>query len=117
MKHRGFESHCPLQIMRKDDLYFKVLDDYYDHCADIFRPDLNSPDPEKRKLAKHMVEAMEHAKTIEYTAVKDPFIKGHTVVVQHKRGEPRPLIWEEERYNALPWYEKFWGKVRKFLSF
>jgi len=99
----------------KSDWEYKFWDNYYDSCANMWRKDLNDPDPEIRRTAEYMVKAMEEAKLYEHTAVKDPFIKGHTVIVKHKRGEPRKLIWEEVRFNSLPWYKKLYWKIRNLL--
>jgi len=100
----------------KEDWEYKVWDNYYDNCANIWRPDLNHPDPEKRKFAEHMVKSMQEAKLYEYTAVKDPFCKGHTVVVKHKRGEPRPKVYFEEMWEKLSFIEKLKRIARQYLG-
>lgn len=101
--------------MKKDDLEFKIWDDYYDRCADIWRKDLNSDDPDKKEFAEYMVKCMEEAKQWDYTAVEDPFTKGHITIIKHKRGEPRRLTWEEEKFNKLSFPDQILVKIRKHL--
>ncbi len=102
--------------MKKDDLYYQIIDNYYDNCAKIFAKDLNHPDPERRASAEHMVKAMEEEKLYTYTSVEDPFCKGHHVVVKHKRDEPRKKVYFEEMWEELSLIEKLKVIVRKHLG-
>ena len=51
-----------------------------------------------------------------YESVQDPFVPGHIIVVRYKEGEKRPLTWEEESFNALPWYEKIWVRIQYHIG-
>lgn len=102
--------------MEKDDFYYFVMDAYYDRCALVFAKDLNHPDPEVRARAEYMVKAMEEEKLYTHTAVEDPFVKGHSVVVRHRRGEPRKKVYFEEQWEKLSLLEKLRVIARKHMG-
>lgn len=101
----------------KSDWEYKFWDNYYDSCANIWRPDLNHPDPEIRERAEYMVKSMEDEKQYTYTAVKDPFCEGHSVIVKHKRGEPRKKVYFEEQWEKLSLLDKLRVIARKHLGY
>lgn len=64
-----------------------------------------------RDLLTHMVTSMEE--NLKYTSTAVRVSKNHTVVVRHKRTEPRPLIWEEKRLGPIT---KLWRRFCIWLD-
>lgn len=83
-----------------------VIDGLHRNMIERWRRELQDPNISQysKDTLTYLIERMEENFQYTYTAVKLPY---HTQVVKHKRTEPRPLVWEEERrFFLIRWWIK-----------
>ena len=87
----------------------KYLIEYYDEMRrrmiadwkiELEKPDL--PD-DTRSLLENLIETLEDGLNYTYSTAN---VRGHQIIVKHKRTEPRPLVLEEEQF----WVPRRWWR-------